>query len=149
MSWLRVWFTQRYLHCVDGIYIWSTEGLPFISKHASCAVESLAADRAIHARQLSRKFPHKESYPGSPGWGLGHGDDNRAPIKKKTNVPDITKFNDLAKTRTYYWKRGIYFHIGEGPSIRWLDSMEKDIQILGIKDWRKKGLDKEPIQEDS
>jgi hypothetical protein len=85
---------------------WSGEGLAFISKLESYAGASLDADRATHARKASKKFSQKESYPGSPGWVLGHGDKDSTPLK---NVPDITNFDYLANTRTCDWERGIYF----------------------------------------
>ena len=50
--------------------------------------------------------------------------------------------NKLENKRICKLERGIYFCYGQGLSVRWLDSIEQDIQILGIAAWRTNALDR-------
>jgi len=57
--------------------------LALFRKHENLVGESLTGDRTNHASQVSLKFPHKKSYLGFRGWGLGYGDDGPISVKKK------------------------------------------------------------------
>jgi hypothetical protein len=89
-----------------------------------------ATGRASHARQGKGDVPDNMGYPGPPSWGLSTG------LETLSRENQTVANNSVMETGLHSWKR-LGLRSKGANTVVWIEDIEKDIQLIGIRGWRK------------